>query len=78
MNKWDNLYNILNQANEQRKQENFNAFMNGFEAGLIKDLNAAYASGDSSKYEALLNNVKTKTGARVFRDSKGLHKLQFI
>lgn len=77
MKNLDQLYDIFNAANESRKRENFNAFMNGFEAGVIKDLDSAFASDDLDRYNTLLNNVKAQ-GFRVFRDSKGRHKIEFV
>ena len=70
---YSDLYDILMGANEQRKRENFNYFMNGLNAGLVKDLNKAF-QGDRAEYEALLARIKAQ-GFRVFRDSKGRHKI---
>lgn len=77
MKDYSDIYKIFQQADEQRKQQNFNAFMNGFEANLIKDLNESYSSGNMEQYEKLLKNIK-ENGIRVFRDSKDRHKLKFI
>lgn len=77
MNERDMLYEIFQRANEDRKKRNFNAFMDGFEGGLIKDLDNAYASGDNEKYQTLVNNIKTQ-GMRVFRNSEGKHKVRFV
>lgn len=71
------LYQVLQKAVEERKRRNFNAFMDGFEGGLIIDLDNAYASGDIEKYNRLLNNIKEQ-GIRVFRNSEGKHKLKFM
>jgi len=68
---YSDLYNMLMGANEQRK---FNYFMNGLNAGLVKDLNKAF-QGDKAEYEALLARIKAQ-GFRVFRDSKGRHKIE--
>ena len=76
MNNYDDLYKVFRQADEERKRTNFNAFMNCLTAGMIKDLNRYYVE-DRNQYEITLNNLK-KQGIRVFRDSNGRHKLQFI
>jgi len=73
----DKLYSMFNQVEEERKRRNFNAFMNGFEIGLINDLNKTYASGDIEKYNKLVANIKSK-GIKVFRNNEGMHKLKFI
>lgn len=73
----DKLYSMFNQVEEERKRRNFNAFMTGFETGLIDDLNKAYASGDIEKYNKLVANIKSK-GIKVLRNSEGMHKLKFI
>lgn len=71
---YSDLYNTLMGMNEQRKKDNFNAFMNGLNAGLVEDLNKAF-QGDRAEYEALLARIKSQ-GFRVFRDSKGRHKIE--
>lgn len=71
------LYQAFQMANEERKRRNFDAFMTGFEGGLIKDLDEAYASNDTEKYEKLKRNIKAK-GIRIFRNSEGKHKIKFI
>ena len=78
MNDRDMLYQLFQMADEQRKRNNFNAFMDGFEGGLVNDLDKAYASGDIEKYEKLKRNIKERTGARIFRNSKGEHKISFM
>ena len=72
----DKLYSMLNEANEDRKRRNFNAFMDGLESGLVKDLNKAYASGDMERYNKLVSNIKAR-GIRVLRNSQGIHKVKF-
>ena len=52
--------------------------MTGLEIGLIDDLNKAYASGDMEKYDRLKKSIKEKTGAKIFRNSEGKHKISFI
>lgn len=74
MSGYDNLYNKLNQAQEARKRNNFNAIMNSLEINLIKDLNEAYASNNPEKYKNLTDNMKAK-GVRIFRNSDGKHKV---
>lgn len=76
MSKYDNFYKYMNKVAEDQKRTNFNAFMTGLDAGLVKDLNDAYASGDIVKYNQLVNNIKSK-GIRVFRNDEGRHKLRF-
>lgn len=71
------LYQAFQQVNEQRKRKNFDAFMTGFEGGLVMELDKAYTSGDKEKYEQLLSNIKSR-GIRVFRNSNGKHKVKFI
>lgn len=39
---YSDLYDTLMGMNEQRKKDNFNAFMNGLNAGLVEDLNKAF------------------------------------
>ena len=77
MNKWDALYNLYKKENDEQKKRNFEVFMNTVNDGLTDDLNNAWSSGDSSRYDKLLSNVKSQ-GIRVFRNSDGKHKLQFI
>lgn len=77
MGKWDDLYIYAQMVNEQRKKENFNTFMDTVDKGLTCDLDNAYASGDMKKYDDLVSNIKEKTGARIFRNSEGKHKLKF-
>ena len=48
--------------------------MNGLNAGLVEDLNKAF-QGDKAEYEALLARIKAQV-FRVFRDSKGRHKVE--
>jgi hypothetical protein len=77
MNERDILYSAFRQADEQRKRRNFDAFMDGFEGGLIKNLDDTYKSGNQESYQRLLNNIKSK-GIKVLRNSEGKHKLQFV
>lgn len=76
MDERDMLYHAFQQANEERKRNNFNAFMDGLEGGLVKDLDSSYASGDMQKYNKLVANLKNK-GMRIFRNSEGKHKVKF-
>ena len=73
--KFDELYNIMVNTEERVKRNRFNTFMESFEAGLIKDLNRTYKENDYN-YDKLLTNIKAQ-GIRVFRNSKGEHKLVF-
>ena len=77
MNERDILYEAIRNANEQRKRRNFNVFMDTFETDIIEDLNTAYASGDTERYQGLVKNIKAN-GIRVFRNSKGEHQLKFM
>lgn len=77
MNERDILYSAFRQADEQRQRRNFDAFMDGFESGLVKKLDDYYESGDQERYQTYLNNIKSK-GIKVLRNSEGKHKLQFV
>lgn len=72
------LYRAFQMADEKRKRQNFEYFMDGLEAGIISNLNKYYASGDMERYERYKKNVKEKTGAKIFRNSEGKHKIQFV
>jgi len=73
----DTLYQIFQQTNEDRKRRNFNYFMNELEKDLISDLDKKYLSGDMTKYDSLVKNLKDR-GCRIFRNSDGKHKIRFI
>ncbi len=77
MNGRDKLYQMFNQAEEDRKRKNFDAFMDGLETGLVNDLDKKYWEGNQEEYFRILNNIKSQ-GIRVFRNSKGQHKISFI
>lgn len=77
MGEWDDLFSVFQQADEQRKRRNFDAFMKGFNGGLVYDLDNAYASGDMEKYNRLVTNIKNN-GIKIFRNSEGKHKLKYI
>ena len=77
MNNRDLLYQFVQSAEEQRKRRNFDAFMDGLESDLIKDLNEIYASGDMKRYHQYVHNVKKTTGFTILRNSNGEHKLQY-
>lgn len=77
MNERDALYNIFQNLEEDRKRRKFDAFMDGFEGGLTFDLDKAYSSGDTVRYDRLLRNIKSK-GIKVFRNGDGKHKLKFL
>lgn len=70
----NDLYNWFSGMAEQNKRDKFNYFINGLYAGLVEDLNKAF-QGDRAEYEALLARIKAQ-GFRVFRDSKGRHKVE--
>lgn len=76
-NERDALYQILQQANEDRKRRNFNYFMDELEKDLIADLDQKYLSGDTAKYDSLIKNLKDR-GCRIFRNPDGKHKIRFI
>lgn len=73
----DALWDAFNQELGLHNRENFDLFFDTLDSGLVKDLDERYATGETEKYERLLNNIKEK-GVRVFRDGKGKHKLKFI
>lgn len=68
------LYNWFMGMADQSNKMKFDYFMNGLNVGLVEDLNKAFQS-DKVKYEALLARIKSQ-GFRVFRDSKGRHKIE--
>ena len=71
------LYQYFQDLNEQSKRKRFDVFMDTLESGLTKKLDDAFKSGDTEKYERLKNSIKQKTGARIFRNSEGKHKLKW-
>ena len=75
MGNYDDLYNILQQADEERKRNNFNSFMTKLDDLLVKDLNT-YFKTDKEQYAVTVRNLKAQ-GIRVFRNDKGEHKLEF-
>lgn len=75
MNERDILYQSLLNAQEQRKRENFNYFMDKLEGTLISDLDKIYASGNQEQYRTLVHNIKEKLGYKVYRNGEGKHKL---
>lgn len=77
MNERDILYESFKQTQENRSKQNFNAFMDGLESGLISDLDKLFVSGDMDKYQQTLDHIKSQ-GIRVFRNNAGKHKLKFI
>ena len=74
--KYDSLYDAFQYANEQRKRNNFNTFIEILDARLTKDLDNYYVT-DRKQYEIVLANIKEQ-GIRVFRNSEGKHKLKFM
>ena len=72
MNERDILYQSLLNAQEQRKRENFNYFMDSLE------LDKTYASGNQEQYRTLVHNIKEKLGYKVYRNGEGKHKLKYI
>jgi len=76
-NEEDYLYEIFKQAEEERKKKNINAFMSGLKGGLVCDLDEAYSSGDSVKYNRLVTNIKQQ-GMRIYRNSDGKHKIKIV
>ena len=75
---YNNFYDYLQSVNEKRQRDNFNAFMLGFESGLVSDLDKMYANREfeAVKYQEFVNNLKSK-GIRVFRNECGKHKVKF-
>ena len=75
MGNYDDIYDIFQQANEERKKDNFNAFMSKLDSGLVEDLNK-YFKTDKDQYAVLVRNLKAQ-GIKVLRNDKGEHKLKF-
>ena len=73
----DYLYEMFKQADEERKKRNLNAFFSGLKGGLICDLDDAYSSGDSIRYNRLVTNIKQQ-GMRIYRNSDGKHKIKIV
>ena len=74
MGQYDDLYDSLVKANEERKRTNFVYFMEKLELMLTQDLDEAYSSEDWKRYSTLVKNIKSG-GGRVFRNDHGEHKL---
>lgn len=82
MNKYEGLYDVFKQAQEARQKQNFNAFMTGLESGLVEDLDKHYRlsktdPAEKQKYDALVERIKGRN-IRIFRNSDGKHKLDFV
>ena len=82
MNKYEDLYSMFTHVKEARQKENFNAFMEGLESGLVDDLDKHYRLGkndpaEKQKYDALVDRIK-RMNVRIFRNSDGKHKLNFV
>ena len=82
MNKYEDLYDVFRQAQETRQKKNFNAFMTGLESGLVEDLDKHYRlsridPAEKQKYDALVTRIKGMN-IRIFRNSDGKHKLDFV
>ena len=73
----DYLYEMFKQVDEERKKRNINAFFSGLKGGLICDLDDAYSSGDSVRYNRLVTNIKQQ-GMRIYRNSDGKHKIKIV
>lgn len=73
----DYLYEMFQQAEEERKKRNINAFLSHLKDGLICDLDDAYSSGDSVRYNRLVTNIKQQ-GMRIYRNSDGKHKIKIV
>lgn len=70
----NDLYDWFKGMADQNNRMKFDYFMNGLYAGLVEDLNKAF-QGNKAEYETLLARIKSQ-GFRVFRDSKGRHKVE--
>ena len=70
------LYEAFQNAKEQNRRENFDAFLNSFESKIVEDLDRYYVE-DQSKYTVMVNNIKAR-GIRVFRNSQGKHKIDYV
>ena len=70
---YDSLYDAFKVAEEENNRQKFAYFMQGFEYGIVNDLDKYYANNDE-KYQTLVNNVK-KYGFKVLRNSEGKHKI---
>ena len=82
MNKYKDLYGVFKQAQEAKQKRNFNAFMTGLESGLVEDLDKHYRLGktdpaEKQQYDALVTRIKGMN-MRIFRNSDGKHKLDFV
>ena len=73
----DYLYEMFQQVKEERKKKNINAFFSHLKDGLICDLDDAYSSGDSVRYNRLVTNIKQQ-GMRIYRNSDGKHKIKIV
>lgn len=62
---------------QKQRQANIAVFLESLTAGLTKDLDNAYAKQTIGKltYDEFLNKVKSQ-GYKVYRNSKGKHKLE--
>lgn len=70
------LYEAFQTAKEAHRRENFNAFFDSFESGIVKDLDRYFVE-DQSKYTDIMNRLKAK-GIRIFRNSQGKHKINYV
>ena len=82
MNKYEDLYDMFKKAKETRQKQNFNAFITGLENGLVEDLDNHYRlsktyPAEKRKYDALVARIKGMN-IRIFRNSDGRHKLDFV
>lgn len=77
MNNLDDMYQAFQEANAQRKRENFHYFMTHLESGLLEDLNKKYSSGNMEDYKKFVDNLKAN-GIMVFRNAAGNHKVKFL
>lgn len=72
----DKLFDLFQKAEQQRVKRNFDAFIAGFECGVIEDLDKKYESNDVDGYERMVSNLKSR-GIKVLRNSNGKHKLKY-
>lgn len=74
MDRYSQLYDNIQQLNEQRKRENFKVFMDTIIKGLEKDLDKTYKDKSEDEYLTFVKRVKSE-GFRIYRNSVGKHKV---
>lgn len=72
----DKLYEAVQAAKETHRRETFDAFLDSFESGIVKDLDKYFVE-DQSKYTDMVNRLKAR-GIRIFRNPQGKHKIKYV